>query len=507
MSSDNEVPGSPSDGLTPLAANKYAVYILAVVELLVIILFGTLTKEAFLAEDSTFADVYQMFTGILIMMLIGFAYLMTCFSRYGMSAIGLTMLITVLSIEWGILTEGFFEALYHNHWDKVKVDLMDFMDALFLAAAALISYGAVIGKTSPLQLIVLALLEAVFYSFNKVFWCFGIVDLVDAGGTVTIHMFGAYFGLAVAWMLGKPPKDADPKPSIVADTLSLVGTVFLWVYWPSFNSGALEPNSQQQQRAISCTLLALAASTTGTFIVSMSQSLEWKIRPVDIQNATLSGGVSVGAICALTLNFADSLLIGFIAGCASSLGYAYVQPYLEEKFGLHDSCGIHNLHGIPSVIGSLASIVLVAIKAPLGHDHPAVLVHKGDQQVTDQILAVVLTFLFSIVTGLLTGKILSLIKTESTVKCFEDDVYWEVEEAEHQAGKAEHQAGNHGHLYSHESKAITPLCPEQRDGSSGSNKVYPNDLPMHQASAGLVNVRSASHRRCIHASMQPCCAQ
>jgi ammonium transporter Rh len=146
------------------------VYSLAALQLSVFVLFGTCTKEAFLAEDSTFANVY----------------------------------------EWGIITEGFFKALYHGHWDSIKVDLVTFMDALFFAAAVLISYGGVIGKTSPLQLIVLALLEAIFYSFNKEYWCFGIVDLVDAGGTVNILMFDAFFGLAVAWMLAKPPKDADP---------------------------------------------------------------------------------------------------------------------------------------------------------------------------------------------------------------------------------------------------------------------------------------------------------
>lgn len=252
--------GGDSGGITALQSNKYAVCVLIVVQLLVTVLFGTCAKEAFLPEDSTFANVYQMFTGILIMMLFGFGYLMTCFSRYGMGAIGFTLLITVISIEWGILVEGFFKALYHDSFgEKIHLDLVAFMESLFLAAATLISYGGIIGKTSPLQLIVLAVVEAIFYSFNKVFFCFGVVDLVDAGGTVNIHMFGAFFGLSVAWMLGKPPATAEPSPSVVGDTFSLIGSIFLWIYWPSFNGGALVPNSQQQQRAVVCTLLALSA--------------------------------------------------------------------------------------------------------------------------------------------------------------------------------------------------------------------------------------------------------
>jgi ammonia channel protein AmtB len=44
-------------------------------------------------------------------------------------------------------------------------------------------------------------------------------------------MFGAFSGLAVAYMLGPPPKTANPAPTAVADVFSLIGTVFLWVYW------------------------------------------------------------------------------------------------------------------------------------------------------------------------------------------------------------------------------------------------------------------------------------
>ena len=41
------------------------------------------------------------------------------------------------------------------------------MDALFLAAAILISFGGIIGKVNPLQIIVMTLMGAIFYSLNK----------------------------------------------------------------------------------------------------------------------------------------------------------------------------------------------------------------------------------------------------------------------------------------------------------------------------------------------------
>lgn len=36
-----------------------------------------------------------------------------------------------------------------------------------MAAVVLISFGAIIGKTSPIQLIIMAFLETIFFAFNE----------------------------------------------------------------------------------------------------------------------------------------------------------------------------------------------------------------------------------------------------------------------------------------------------------------------------------------------------
>jgi ammonium transporter Rh len=240
-------------------------------------------------------------------------------------------------------------------------------------------------------------------------------------------MFGAYFGLAVAYMLGAPSKGTEDEASPVADTFSLLGTIFLWVYWPSFNGGELEPNSHAQQRAVVGTILSLSAATVGAFFASSYLNASRKFRPVDIQNATLAGGVAIGAVCNLTLSLSDCLLIGFVAGVVSTLGFAYIQTGLEHA-GVHDTCGIHNLHGLPSIVGGLASVVLCFVKAPLGHDMPAVF--HNPNQASLQLMSIVVTLFFAIFTGVVTGKFMRWYAPLSSTEPFTDAPYWEGAEGE-----------------------------------------------------------------------------
>ena len=61
---------------------------------------------------------------------------------------------------------------------------------------------------------------------------------IDVGGAIFIHVFGAYFGIAVALVLRKREftKSEEREGSTYnSDKFAMLGTVFLWVFWPSFN--------------------------------------------------------------------------------------------------------------------------------------------------------------------------------------------------------------------------------------------------------------------------------
>ena len=143
----------------------------------------------------------------------------------------------------------------------------------------------------------------------------------------------------------------------------MIGTVFLWLFWPSFNSAPAEPGIGMN-RTVTNTVLSLTGSCVAAFLASYALRRERAFNMVDVQNATLAGGVAVGAVANLPILPAVALAIGTVAGIVSVAGYVYVQPWLEKKLTLRDTCGVHNLHGLPSLLGAFASSAAVALVPP-----------------------------------------------------------------------------------------------------------------------------------------------
>ncbi|PKU35086.1 ammonium transporter rh type a [Limosa lapponica baueri] len=85
-------------------------------------------------------------------------------------------------------------------------------------------------------------------------------------------------------------------------------------------------------------------------------------REVLIQNATLAGGVAVGTCADLSIPPFVAMCIGSLAGIISVLGFHFLTPLLASKLNIQDTCGVHNLHGLPGILGGIAGIVVTAVK-------------------------------------------------------------------------------------------------------------------------------------------------
>ena len=93
----------------------------------------------------------------------------------------------------------------------------------------MITFGAVLGKVSRLQLLLIGVFEIIFYALNEKILGHQL-RVTDVGGSMVIHAFGAYFGLTIARVLRNDdvaeenPKDGS---SYNSDLFSMIGNLFV----------------------------------------------------------------------------------------------------------------------------------------------------------------------------------------------------------------------------------------------------------------------------------------
>ncbi|XP_029086848.1 ammonium transporter Rh type B isoform X2 [Monodon monoceros] len=415
--------------------------------------------------DNEFYFRYPSFQDVHTMIFVGFGFLMVFLQRYGFSSVGFTFLSAAFALQWSTLVQGFFHSFHHGH---IHVGVESMIDADFCAGAVLISFGAILGKTGPAQLLLMALLEVVLFGLNE-FVLLSLLRVKDAGGSMTIHAFGAYFGLVLSRVLYRPQleKSKHRQGSVYrSDLFAMIGTIFLWIFWPSFNSAPTTLGDGQHRSALN-TYYSLTASTLSTFALSalvgrdgrldmvwgrgLGEAEGWTGRrgrdrrpckedspgeQVHIQNAALAGGVVVGTSAEMMLTPFGALVAGFLAGTVSTLGYKFFTPTLESKLKVQDTCGVHNLHGMPGVLGALLGVLVagLATHEAYGDGLESVfpLLAKGQRSATSQamhqLFGLFVTLIFASVGGSLGGLLLRLpfLDSPPDSQCYEDQVYWEV---------------------------------------------------------------------------------
>ncbi len=327
---------------------------------------------------------YNRAIHIMAMLLIGFGFLMVFVKKYGRSAITATFLLVSVSLPLYLSIKGM--AIFEE-----RGEIEQFILAEFGAASLLIAAGALLGRMKMYQYMILGILFIPFYILNELIVVddyFSFVGKVaDTGGSIVIHAFGALFGIAAAISLTTKKQREEPiLADATSDRFSLLGSMVLWVFWPSFCS-ALIP-AEAIPMAVVNVFLALSGSTIATYFATVS--IRGKINAADIANAALAGGVAIGATFDHATHM-EAMVIGLIAGALSTTGFAVFQAKQERFHKIVDTCGVSNLHGLPGIFGGLAAIVVV-----------------DGLDAGSQLKGIAITVVIAVVAGLLSGKIISL---------------------------------------------------------------------------------------------------
>jgi ammonium transporter Rh len=321
-------------------------------------LFFTFAESCFAQDTSSIVDVqkYDRAIQIMAMLLVGFGFLMVFLRKYGRSALTATFLLVATAIPLYLVLDkaGLFGS-------ATKVEIDGLVLGEFAAASLLICAGACLGRLKMYQYIVLAVLFIPLYMLNE--WIvaenglgwIGQGPFVDTGGSIIIHAFGAFFGMGVVMAITHRSEKAVPIESdYTSDKFSMLGSMVLWVFWPSFCAALVAPE-MVPFTAVNV-IIALCGSTLATYFATVA--LRRKISISDIANASLAGGVAIGATCA-SANHPTAFLIGILAGTLSTVGFAVIQSRIEKVFRMIDTCGVTNLHGWPGLLGGIAAVFVV----------------------------------------------------------------------------------------------------------------------------------------------------
>lgn len=300
---------------------------------------------------------YEKSVDIMVMLLIGFGFLMVFVKKYGYTSITATFLLVALTLPLYMLFRPY---LWGSVSDLSIVNISMLLFAEFAAASLLIAIGGPLGRINTHQYLLIGLMFTPLYALNEWILLSGAVipagAFLDTAGSVSIHAFGAYFAFGLIIMLTtKKDRETKIESSKNSSQFMLLGSAALWIFWPSFCS-ALAPVDKIPLVATN-TILALCGATLATY--ALSTFIRGKIDVSDIANASLAGGVAIGASVA-NVTPGWSMIIGSIAGAISVIGFTVIQPRLQKLTGGIDTAGVHNLHGMPGVFGGLVAMALVS---------------------------------------------------------------------------------------------------------------------------------------------------
>ncbi|XP_040277853.1 RH-like protein [Bufo bufo] len=391
-------------------------WVLLLLQSLFILVFMVFFPQGYKLES---VNGYPALQDVTVMVFLGLGFLFGFLKMFGFSGIAFNFLNAAIGLQWAIILETL---IFKNSGEIQSIGINSLRKGLMSIFPVLISCGVVLGKVNPLQLVVMTMLELPIFTANR-YIMIHYLTMTNHNSMMHGHIFGAYFGLAVSWSMippltGNKASEEYEKSTPISQLFSILGTLFLWMFWPSFNSITLT-DPHQLRNAVYNTFFALATSTVTVFSVSALLHQEGKFKMANVRNAILAGGVSAGFIAHMVQYPWISMVLGLIAGIVSTTGFKYLQNTMNLITLVHDTCGIHYTFGMPGLLGGIAYTVLIlTADIDIAISRFQALVGCG---------CILLTLMLSLGGGILTGLLLKckLLRPPKEWHFFHDQSYWE----------------------------------------------------------------------------------
>lgn len=209
-----------------------------------------------------------------------------------------------------------------------------------------------------------------------------------------IHLFGGLFGVGLS-LFYKYRENWGSKNLYESHnnySTGAIGTLLLWVFWPSFN-GALATSTASMNMCILNTYFALIGSCISAYLTSFVYGNR-RFRITSCLNPSLSGAVVVAASANLIYGGWLSYLVGSFVGTVSVICFETI-PSRLERTGLNYSGNLITLHVIPGLMGGILSAIVRA----------GYIDNKGVLQLSATGISAAFGLVGGFVVGILTGRL------------------------------------------------------------------------------------------------------
>ena len=380
-------------------------------------------------EISTY---YGLFRDINIMAFIGFSMLHTLTHGNAWTSIAFDILSIVISFQISLFFNLIFENAFKESWKSGILNFDTFIKAIFNSCAILVSLGAVHGKISHVQYLVLIIIETILSSLNFKL-CDVKLKIIDTGGGLYIHTFGALFGLAIYIVLFRSKKkrarltayNRSNITNYLSNITCFIGVLFLLNYFPSFNAG-LALSDDGRYRAVINTYFSIIGSTVMTFIVT-GFIYNGKFAFKRILFGSFSGGIIISTFCSVCVDHWAAILIGMLCGLICVLLLEYLNKVFAE-FGYYDIYNLIVVHCIPGILGAFISSMVISGLDRRVDNYYNVLLKDMDRdnhaQAGIQVAAIFITCAISFVGGITVGFLIKVSRCGKIREYFDDNEFF-----------------------------------------------------------------------------------
>ncbi|XP_069948257.1 ammonium transporter Rh type B-like isoform X2 [Cherax quadricarinatus] len=391
------------------------------------------------SEENPGTLLHHQLLNIEIIVFVGMGMRLAFLREYSYSSMGWSLLLSSITLQWSILCGGFLQGQ-----EFIYIDIYSLLRGCMASVSVGVAHGAVMGLASPIQLIVLTLSHVPIYTLSNHLASSHLLA-VDRGGCVTVHMFGALFGVSACralrghWSLSSTRLTSSTTTQVTACIGTVVVVVYLGEVWSVSTVG------DDHHRALINTLLATLASLTLAFPASSLAHTRRKFSLSDVQCGVVGGAVAISAVADMMIEAYGALLLGATVSATCILTRRWLAPVLRRRAGVEDTAGVGVSHGVAGVMGGLAGVVMAAVASDTGsygyrrnsEAHLEVMSYlpvlegpgrTASQQAAYQLAALLALILIALLGGALTGLALRLPVCERLTQddLYNDASYWQL---------------------------------------------------------------------------------